>query len=1011
MNEKQKCVKCGREFAKGLLNGICTACLMRAGLESEAGATIVANIGEPKDGKGSAIPVPGRSFGEYDIVSLLGKGGMGAVYEAIHHSTGRRLALKVLLEPLAGEDARKRFLREGRMAASISNKNSVYVYGTEVINEMPVITMELVDGGSLNHEVKTHGPMPVGKAVDAIMQVIEGLDAASKSGVMHRDVKPSNCFADSSGTIKVGDYGLSVASYRRDQSFITAPGSVLGTPAFCSPEQLQGDEIDSRADIYSVGATLYFLLTGEAPFESKSDNVINIVANVLNQKPLPLHQRSKDIPEGLSKVVARCLSKDKTKRFASYQQLRSAFLPYTSEAPVAANIPRRIAAGLIDSLIMGGLPAALLLVFVAFDSNSTGSSGQILASLSLYIVATILFFAIPEGLWGLSIGKWLMGLRLIGPHRTVPGIPRALARSLLFWCSYHLVFFSIPSEAIKQQMYWIDLFLYAAFFCTMRKSNGMAALHDLLTGVRVVNKPERAEQPCLQKAMEDETVNPSTQYCGPYAIFSELEKRDGQTLFLGLDQVLQRKVWIVESVLGNEFVSTERRDFNRPGRLRWLNCGTMPNGNSWNAFEACSGTPFLQLAKDAQSWSFVRFWLEDLSQELATALKDKITDIPVSFDRIWISGDNRAVILDFPCPGLAMHERYPICRIEDIKSMQDFLFKFSSIALQGSKQAMDEPIRLPLPLFITEFLERLRKQSFMHPDFLLGAVKPVVRKTAELPRTQRAMSLLLIPILVALLGFVFLNSAEITAGIMLKKAVAAEPKIELFRTILWARYNASEKKKDCEPFDIMLAHSFGDLLRQENKWNTPGVLPLLPKGTPKLVNEILEDYKSITPEQLKSAYTPEMEKALNAEANSGDIHLNLTQRENGIDMTYDNCGLQRASMGVKHLILVMMGAIFFILLDLLSILIFRTPILLLFFGIRVVRPDGEEAGRLRLLWRSTSLVLVVIAPWVAASLLKVGPIAGILFLCVIAAGIVIGICRPRRGLLEMMSGTYLVPRG
>ena len=154
----------------------------------------------------------GERFGSYRLLRPLGKGGMGEVYEAEHEETRRPVALKVLSRALNDSTDRSRFLREGRLAASVSHPNSVYVYGKEEIEGVPVIAMELVSGGTLKDRVERQGPMRPADAVDAILQVIDGLEAAASKGVLHRDVKPSNCFVDRDGTVKIGDFGLSMST-------------------------------------------------------------------------------------------------------------------------------------------------------------------------------------------------------------------------------------------------------------------------------------------------------------------------------------------------------------------------------------------------------------------------------------------------------------------------------------------------------------------------------------------------------------------------------------------------------------------------------------------------------------------------------------------------------------------------------------------------------------------------------------------------------------------------------
>src|SRR5262245_13882735 len=270
-------------------------------------------------------PEPGQRFGGYQILRTLGRGGMGAVYEAEQVETGRCVALKILNHALDSSDARKRFLREGRLAASVSHPNSVYVFGTEEIDGTPAIAMELVSGGTLQDLVKAHGPLPTGKAVDAILQVIAGLEAAQKNGVLHRDIKPANCFIDRDGTIKIVDFGLSISTALRGETNVTLTGVFLGTPAFSSPEQLKGDELSVRSDIYSVGITLHYLLTGRAPFEA--DNVVKLLATVLERPAEPPRKHRPDIPRGLASIVLRCLAKQPGDRFRDYQALRQALLP------------------------------------------------------------------------------------------------------------------------------------------------------------------------------------------------------------------------------------------------------------------------------------------------------------------------------------------------------------------------------------------------------------------------------------------------------------------------------------------------------------------------------------------------------------------------------------------------------------------------------------------------------------------------------------------------------------
>ncbi len=148
---------------------------------------------------GEALSMGGVSefpskFGDYRLLGLLGRGGMGTVYEAEQLATGRRVALKMLGQQLDSPEMRQRFLREGRLAAGVNHPNSVYIFGSEEIEGLPVITMEIANGGTLKDKLKEHGPLPWAEAVDAILDVISGLESAFSGGVLHRDIKPSNFF-------------------------------------------------------------------------------------------------------------------------------------------------------------------------------------------------------------------------------------------------------------------------------------------------------------------------------------------------------------------------------------------------------------------------------------------------------------------------------------------------------------------------------------------------------------------------------------------------------------------------------------------------------------------------------------------------------------------------------------------------------------------------------------------------------------------------------------------------
>jgi serine/threonine-protein kinase len=275
----------------------------------------------------------GDVLGQYRIVDLLGRGGMGCVYLAEHLKLGRRVALK-LLRPEHAErrDAVARFFQEARAVNKIRHRNIVDVTDlVEADDGTTFIIMELLDGMSLSKLMRAQ-QLDVPRALAILAQICDGLAAAHSVGIVHRDLKPDNVFVvatgDGADLVKLLDFGVAKLLHREDEqvAFETAAGAVVGTPTFMSPEQAGGGEVDARADIYSLGAIMYEMFTGEPIFRGKSFG--EFVRKHLNETPVPPRQTpgGRAMDERLEAVILRCLRKRPAERFADILELKDELL-------------------------------------------------------------------------------------------------------------------------------------------------------------------------------------------------------------------------------------------------------------------------------------------------------------------------------------------------------------------------------------------------------------------------------------------------------------------------------------------------------------------------------------------------------------------------------------------------------------------------------------------------------------------------------------------------------------
>jgi serine/threonine-protein kinase len=313
--EARRCPSCGQRFSAD--SAFCPfdgSKLERAAVDPAAGDPL---IGHAVDGR-------------YEVLSLLGEGGMGQVYEVRHVSLDRRFAMKLLRRELArDEELAGRFIDEAKATASIRHPNIVQItdFG-KLADGLPYFIMELLQGETLGHVIKAGGPIPAARAVRILEQVAGALGAAHAAGVVHRDLKPENVFlvggmagGRASDDVRVVDFG---AAKIVGSSRVTRQGIVFGTPHYMSPEQASGQPVDHRADIYALGVIMYEMFTGRVPFEA--DTYMGVLTQHMFVQPVPPSQVSPAARElgALEEITLSCLAKKPEDRYATMSELGAA---------------------------------------------------------------------------------------------------------------------------------------------------------------------------------------------------------------------------------------------------------------------------------------------------------------------------------------------------------------------------------------------------------------------------------------------------------------------------------------------------------------------------------------------------------------------------------------------------------------------------------------------------------------------------------------------------------------
>jgi eukaryotic-like serine/threonine-protein kinase len=367
----------------------------------------------------AGIPAPGEVLSEkYQVERVLGMGGMGVVLAARHVALGQRVAIKLLRPEIAKlPEAAERFLREARASTSLKSQHVAHVLDVGALaSGAPYMVLEYLEGRDLHDLARSGTPLPIASTVEYVLQAAEALAEAHGAGIVHRDLKPANLFltsgSDGSALVKVLDFGISKATLPGERG-LTQTDAVLGSPGYMAPEQIRSTKhVDQRADIWGLGVCLHELVTGRPPFDGESVAAVSVQ---IAMEPAPLlHTLRPDAPEGLSRVVERCLEKDPSKRYANMGELAGALLPFAPRGsePAVERI-RRIVRGSVafDETINASAAALAQTISAGASAASAGTNGAWEASkptaprrraLTLGLAGAVAAVAALAGVYGLG---------------------------------------------------------------------------------------------------------------------------------------------------------------------------------------------------------------------------------------------------------------------------------------------------------------------------------------------------------------------------------------------------------------------------------------------------------------------------------------------------------------------------------------------------------------------------------------------------------------------------------
>lgn len=722
------CPYCRRSLSSSDVDGPPLFC-MYCGHKLRDGPAPGANLGETQpfvpasaelDDEEAQDPasVP-SAIGGYQLLRLLGKGGMGTVYEGVSPETGARVAVKLLSPRLAANPASvERFRQEGLLASQLAHPRCVFVLSADTDAGRPYIVMELMPGRTLRDVVDGRGPLPAEEAIRYILDAIDGLIEAHRMGMIHRDMKPSNCFLTEDNHVKVGDFGLSKSLTGSQDRHLTQSGAFLGTVLFSSPEQIRGEPLDYRADVFSVCSTLYYLLCGEAPYHHES--MTAALAKAISEDPPPLRAKRPELSRQLEQVVMKGLERARDRRWQSLDDLREALVGLLPSRRRPARPRALIGAYIVDRIAVAVLAVPLELARTNWNADTIDIRVGSFESPAITLIILCIYFTFCEGLFGASVGKWLLGLRVsrVGQSNG-PGLGRACLRTcvfhtllaciqvfpglLLFW------FGAVAGGVCAGASLTVAL---ALLLVQLRGEWGFRGVHDFVSQCHVTQKPLPARK--LRLAIKRPTplqrqlpppVDPLPATVGNFTVRGRIAvDPSGEQVWLGEDGALARLVllWLRPKARGAAGAAPVA-EASRPSRLRRLSGGTVTWSQTdydWVAFAAPMGGPLTEAVTAGHTlpWADARFLLEQLVEELRAAEQDGTLPARLGIDQVWAEPNGRIQLLECsPGNGNRQSPRTPLALLRELVSL----------TLEGQPRSSPGAVRAPVSPHATPMLNRL----------------------------------------------------------------------------------------------------------------------------------------------------------------------------------------------------------------------------------------------------------------------------------------------------------------